>query len=216
MKNINKRDLIIRIFLIIIIILLLLHNCYLLKKINNAKNKNKNPTGNVDIFEISCNKDSCNENREEIKNETIENINNVGRLIISDKDTTWKKTNKLRMFSNPFYNMDEKIAPEDSNTYKFVIKNNANYNVKYTINFIENNPSNINMKYKLKKGNKYIVNDYVSYNELQQNNIILNRNNSDTYYLEWKWVSSDNDTEAANIESAYNISLEIKAESSYE
>ena len=202
-KNVkNLKDLIIKIVLAIIIIILLIHNCYLL---NNSKNKV--PTGNVDIFEISCDRDSCDENK---KGKVI------GNVTIGDKDITWKSTNKLRIFTNPVYNMDEKIAPEDSNVYQFVIKNNTNTNVKYSINFIENNPYNINMKYKLKKGDKYIISDYVSYNQLKQTDIKLNKSNSDTYYLEWKWVSSDNDTEAANLKNAYDISIEIDAESLYE
>ena len=61
-KEVNKKDLIIKIILIIIIIILLIHNCCLLKTLNdNKKNNNnkKSPTGNVDIFEIDCDKDSC-------------------------------------------------------------------------------------------------------------------------------------------------------------
>jgi hypothetical protein len=205
-KNISKKDIITKLILIIIIILLLIHNCCLLNTLNNGK---KTPTGNVDIFEISCDRDSCEENSKG-------NDLNSANLIVSDNDITWKSTNKLRIFTNPVYNMNQKVAPEDSNVYQFVIKNNTKYNVRYNINFIENNPYNINMKYKLKKGDKYIINDYVDYNELKQTNITLNKNNSDTYYLEWKWVSSNNDTDKANIENAYNLNIEIEAENVYE
>ena len=70
------------------------------------------------------------------------------------------------------------------------------------------------MKYKLKRNNTYIVDHYVSYNELNISDIILNSKASDTYYLEWKWISSDNDTEIGkNPDSKYDLKIEVKAES---
>ena len=51
-------DWIVKIILIIIIIILLIHNCALIK---NRRLKQE-PTGNVDIIEITCNKDDvCKE-----------------------------------------------------------------------------------------------------------------------------------------------------------
>ena len=42
----------------------------------------------------------------------------------------------------------------------------------------------------------------------------LNSSNNDTYYLEWKWVSSDNDTQIGKAGNAsYGLKIEIKAES---
>lgn len=229
-EEITNTDRIIKIVLLIIIIILLLHNCSLLRLIKE-KDKKKQPTGNVDIFEIICDKDSC-EKKDNITpsrpsnpseptynpstNNTMKEVKSTGKLIVSDKQTTWKSNNKLRIFSNPVYNMDDKIAPENSNTYQFVIKNNTNYNIKYGIKFIEKNPYNINMKYKLRKGNDYIIDNYTDYSELSQSNIALNKNNSETYYLEWKWISSDNDTEIANLENAYDLNIEIEAENVYE
>ena len=72
------------------------------------------------------------------------------------------------------------------------------------------------MKYKLKLGNVYIAgdeNNWVSYDELKRTNINLSKSNKHTYYLEWKWVSSDNDTNVGKtINAGYNLSIEIKAE----
>ena len=112
--------------------------------------------------------------------------------------------------------MEEKIAPESSNTYKFVVKNNTIYNVKYAINFIEENDYNINMKYRLRKGNEYVVgsdDEWVSYNELNLKDINLATSKSETYYLDWKWVSSENDTQVGSAEDAgYKLSIEINSE----
>lgn len=242
----SKKDLIIKIILVIIIILLLLHNCSLIRKKADGNN-NKTPTGNVDIFEIQCNKNSCDtdikkdDNNENNDNDTTlpvnggsnngtsndnsdgsNNSNNSstttddGKLEITDKDITWSSTNNLRIFSNPVYNMNQKIAPESTNVYQFVINNNTKYDILYNINFVESNTYNINMKYKLKLGNVYIAgdeNNWVSYDELKRTNINLSKSNKHTYYLEWKWVSSDNDTNVGKtINAGYNLSIEIKAE----
>ena len=112
--------------------------------------------------------------------------------------------------------MQEKIAPESTNTYRFMIKNNSGIKIKYKLSFTENNQYNINMKYRLKNKNTYVVgNDstLVSYNELAQNNIILSANDYNTYNLEWKWVSSENDTSKSNIKNAYSLTIAIGAES---
>ncbi len=188
----NKKDIIIKIILIIIIILLLIHSCSLTKKI---KDYNSNtPTGNIDIYEI--------------------NPDDSKRIKISDNEIVWGIDSNLKIFTNLAYDKKEKIAPESSNTYIFAVKNNTKNKITYSINFNEENNYNINMKYRLKKGNKYVVGNedsWVSYKELNQNNINLNKKNSDKYYLEWKWISSNNDTEVAGIDDAYKLSIKIEA-----
>ena len=286
----RKKELIIRIILIIIIILLLINNYKLIRTFKNKTSKI--PTGNVDIFEIYCDEETCGKeekqestvsqkNEEKIttktdkpvnvnskketntnntgvttnNNETTNNDNNTNNNISNDNTTTgndttnndtnnntpgndgntgndssisnnegffvsnksirWDSTNELRIFNNPVYNMDPKIAPGDSNIYQFVVRNNTTYNVIYSIKFNEENDSNLNIKYRLRKGNTYIAgNDgYVDYNQLDQNGIILNSGEKDTYYLEWKWIGTDNDNDVAGIQAAYSISIEIEAES---
>lgn len=230
----NKKDIIIKIILIIIIILLLIHNCNLIKTLKDKKT----PTGNVDIFEISCDKDTCEEevktkkdntdinsddtSKEITTNQNTKNNKNIissddkvdTNFTISDNYITWKSNNELRIFDNPVYDMEPKIAPGDNNIYQFVIKNNTNNNIKYNITFNETNNYGLNMKYKLKKGNTYLTgDDYVNYNELNQNNILINKGTSTTYYLEWKWIGTDNDNNLSGIKNAYKLNLEIEAES---
>lgn len=140
-----------------------------------------------------------------------------GTFEVYDDDNTpvtWNGSTDLKIFSKTSYPIEGKIAPESSNMYQFIVKNNTIYKLKYQINFIETNDYNINMKYKLKKNDEYIIDHYVSASELNINDIILNSNENDTYYLEWKWVSSSNDTEVgANPESYYGLKINIKAES---
>ncbi len=230
----KRIDLIIKIILIIIIIILLLHNCCLIGK--EKKNNGKTPTGNVDIIEITCDKDDVckvtedrtiddgkknnNDNKtndtKPVSGEDTEpyNDDDGGKLIVYDKDITWHGDATARIFTNPRYDLGDRIAPESSNTYQFVVKNGTKYNLKYNIDFIENNPYHINMKFKLKKNDTYIVDHYVSANELKVTNALLNTETNDTYYLEWKWISSDNDTEIGlDPNSNYELTIDIKAES---
>ena len=241
-QNISKKDLIIKIILIVIIIILLIHNCSILK--NNKKSKKTSPTGNVNIIEIICDKDdtcvvkndkdntqnnlSTNENKN--SNSLDNNINNSNNnepdnevinkkseetgLVIEDKTISWQKTTQAKIFSNSMYDLHDKIAPESSNTYQFIVKNGTNYTINYIINFIETNPYNINMKYKLKKNDTYVIDHYVSASELNQTGITLNPKKNDTYYLEWKWISSSNDTQIGEtINAKYELKIEVKAES---
>lgn len=247
-NNNNPKDLFIKIALIVIIILLLVHNCCLLRR-GEAQQE---PTGNVDIIEINCDKDSCitdkkdNNNKEsdysrptnknsrsnnnvissdtreskkknkkdDIKPSGDDDVIEENGLIVKDDDISWDGTTKAKIFSNSMYELNDIIAPESSNTYQFVVKNATDYRLKYEIKFKEKNHYHINMKYKLKKNDTYIIDHYVSYNELNISNIILNSRANDTYYLEWKWISSENDTEIGkNPDSKYELKIEVKAES---
>lgn len=226
-KKERKRDLIVKIILIIIIILLLLHNCVMVKKSKN--NSNKTPTGNVDIFEIKCEQSACDNPKtsDEKNNNNSINSNNSsnsnqdattssngdGNVTILDKDIIWSSENRLRIFENSIYEYNEIIAPESSNVYQFVVKNATKYDLKYTIDFVEDNDFNINMKYKLKKNDTYIFDEYVSASELSLPELQLNSGDNDTYYLEWKWVSSSNDTAIGNNPSSkYKLKVLINAE----
>ncbi len=231
-KEKKKTDLIVKIILIIIIIILLIHNCSLIGK--EKKNNGKIPTGNVDIIEIICDKenvcqsDSDNKNsgaekdqstkpEDTIPASTEEPEEEINELIVYDKEITWHDETPAKIFTNSMYELTDVIAPESSNTYQFVVKNGTEYNLKYKIDFIENNPYQINMKYKLKKNDTYIIDHYVSANELNVEDAFLNTKTNDTYYLEWKWISSNNDTAIGlDPNSQYELKIYIEAESTDE
>lgn len=222
-----------KITLVIIIIFLLIHNCKLMKN-----KKNPIPSGNVDILEIKCdNEEKCkveptngdsiesNDMLSENENKKNESVSNSTRdeitflpepeeLSVTDENIKWDGMKDIKIFSNSMYELSDRIAPECSNIYKFVVKNSTKYNLKYTINFIENNPYKVNMKYKLKKNDAYLIDNYVSADKLDISDFILNSNNDDIFYLEWKWFSSSNDTEIGMTDDAfYGLKIEIKAES---
>lgn len=229
----------IEIVLMIVIIMLLLYSCDLAKQ----KGKEKTPNGNVNIIEIKCDEDGqCDVDIDDADKKTDNNAGNKtpngkaekksskksdnnsnkpsedteeddGEFHVLDKDVTWSGSSDLKIFANSLYDFEDKIAPECSNTYKFVVKNSTDYNLKYSINFTETNPYNINLKYKLKKNGSYIISDYVSYDQLNISEVLLNSKNSDTYYLDWKWISSENDTQAGEIQANYKLQINVEAES---
>lgn len=210
----DKRNKIINISLIIIIILLLSIIVYLLFTKENEKKLK--PSGNVDIFDINCNYNcNCDEFEKENTQPVIGENELEENFDISDNNISWQSTNNLNIFSNPMYDMDNKIAPEASNFYQFVIRNNTTYDVNYNINFFEENISKINMKYRLLKNDEYIIgdeNNWVTYEKLNLKDINLTTKKSETYYLEWKWFSSENDTEIGKNENInYSLKIDIKA-----
>ena len=137
----------------------------------------------------------------------------TGEFYVDDSTVRWSDNTEVKIFTDSLYNIEGKIAPESSNTYKFVVNNKTKYNLKYKISFIETNPYGMNMKYKLKKNGSYLVSDYVSYNQLNLENQILNSKKSDTFYLDWKWVSSDNDTQVGKAQANYKLKIDVEAES---
>lgn len=145
-----------------------------------------------------------------------------GDFYVSDNEVArWNDEKNLKIFedSSRISKVNGKIAPESTGTYRFIINNETSYNLKYNISFTENNQHNMNMKFKLKKGNTYLIDHYVSYDELNINNMTINNHDSETYYLEWKWVGDNdsNDTyigknaKSANIK--YSLKINVEAES---
>ena len=133
----------------------------------------------------------------------------------------WQEDVDLKIFedSSNISKVNGKIAPESHGTYKFVVNNGTKYNLKYKISFIETNHHGMNIKYKLKKGNTYLVDQYVASYQLNIDDMLLDSKSSDTYYLEWKWdgENDDNDTQigknAKNINVSYDLNIKIEAES---
>ena len=234
-------DWIVKIVLIVIIIILLLHNCALSKKKNNEKKPTGN-VDIIEIIcdkDDTCNVDKKNDDNNNSNINTNTGVNNntndaegetkpvsgndgestdldedIDDLLVRDKRIVWEEEVPAKIFTNSMYELEDIVAPEWSNTYQFVVKNGTEYNLKYTIDFVENNPYNINMKYKLKKNNVYLIDHYVSADDLNIDEMILNTKKNDTYYLEWKWISSDNDTDIGTTPDAkYNLKIEVKAES---
>lgn len=177
----------------------------------NKKTSKKDKTYNASSSSMNKNgayKESPNNSSED---ESI--LDEEDEVLVKDNKLEWSQNSQLAIFTNSYYNFEDKIAPESSNTYKFVVKNSTKYNIKYDISFTQTNPYHMNMKYRLKKNNTYIVGNYVPYNELNITNQLLSAKKEDTFYLDWKWFSSDNDNAAGENSANYKLSILVKAES---
>ena len=162
-----------------------------------------------------------NTNSNEQSNKSNSNTDLEGEFYVSDnKIVKWNDNTNLNIFtdSKKISKVNGKIAPESTGIYVFNVNNETKYNLKYNISFIESNEYSINMKYKLKKGNTYLVDQYVSYEQLNINDMLLNSNKTDVYSLEWKWVgdNDNNDTtigmSAKDGDINYSLKINIEAE----
>lgn len=224
----KKKTVIIVMILVIISILLYL----LIRHFGNIENHGPGvPTGNIDIFEIDCNCDNCN-GTENLK-EKIQNDNNKynsgnyddsdanknkiktdkdGNIVVYDNYKIWDNKD-LRIFSNPYFEYESKIAPGSSNSYAFVIKNNNKFDVVVDINMKETNPKNINMQYKLRNKGNYLIGSSKKYeliNNKSLQNITIPAKSHISYILDWKWIDSDNDTEIGfDVTSNYKLSIQV-------
>lgn len=237
--NIKTRKNVIILILIIIILLLLY---FLVRKFGYIDNRDALiPTGNVDIFEIDCNCVDCQKSIEPIEendinkhknnndqnsygDETSQNEseessdsfdeNNSGGITVFDNYKIWNNK-ELRIFSNPAYEYESKIAPGSENSYTFVIRNNNNFDVVVDISFIEENEKNINMNYKLRSEGKYLFGNetnYDKFNNFKVEGVIIPAKSQIPYLLDWKWVDSSNDTEIGfDNNSVYKLSIQIGA-----
>lgn len=218
---------VVAIFILIVILIYLL-----ILKFGNINNRDLYvPTGNIDIFDITCNhkdidKDKNTNNENNIDNSIeIEDTENVDKnkpnktgLIVSDNYSIWGNK-RLRIFSNPAYQYTSKIAPNSSNSYVFVVRNNNDFDIVVDFDIVEENSHNINMKYKLRWKETYLVGDenaYEDVSKLGQKNITIKAKESISYILDWKWIDSDNDTEIGEtIDANYKLTINIGANQKY-
>lgn len=163
------------------------------------------PTGNIDIFQIRCDKDD---------NDKCSDAFSENSYMVYDNNVSWHENTELRIFSNPAYEFKNIIAPGVSNSYQFVILNNEKYNIKYNLFFVEENSHGVNMVFKLRKNKEYILGDsdtYKSITDLNSLDYELMGSGHDTYLLDWKWVHSTNDTSLSFLEANYKLSINITA-----
>ena len=227
MEGRKNRDIyyIILIILLIILILLLMFN----NRVGTIQNCDKVPTGNVDVFDIniSCDGDPSRrggipncvpcDNQDNPTDDNGGNGNNshkddyptwddddpgeneLDKIYVDDVDGNYVYHSNLKIFNNPFYEFEPKIAPGVSNSYAFVVHNNSTVNVKYAIDMYKICNFNINLKYRLKKNGEYIIGDentWVSVDDLTTSYTELRSNNNDSYVLDWKWeYEGGNDAE---------------------
>ncbi len=169
-NEINKSERKNRIFIIIIVllILILLASCLLGYKL-----------GKIGYSSINT-------------SETMES--DIDLIRITDKDGVTWKNNELQVFKNVNYNGEKIIAPHSSGIYKFYVKNETENNIAYNIRLVDEMSHFVNMKYKLKIDNVYIcgnTSNYVKIDKMNIENIVLMKNSTTLYSLEWCWEDND-------------------------
>ena len=154
------------------------------------------------------------------KETTISPNNNFeyNSIILLENDMQKIKNNQLNIFKNKDFNNEKIIAPHSKGTYKFYVQNKTNTDVIYNIKFSDEMQNFINMKYRLKLDNIYIKGNsenYVSLDELELNNIIILKDSTNFYTLEWYWDDNDKlDTFVGSQEedNHYEINLYIETD----
>lgn len=173
---------------------------------SNRNNKNSTKDSNDDNNSGTTNNNKDNNNDE----------NNQEILVYDEEHTEYSKDTELNIFKQTAYHVAEgKIAPTEENSYQFVIRNNNDFNIKYSLEMFETNKYNINMKYRLKLNGNYVIgndNEYVSAEQLDRYDIGLASNTYDVYTLDWKWIESSNDTHVGTtVDANYKLNLKISA-----
>lgn len=154
------------------------------------------------------------------KETTISPNNNFeyNSIILLENDMQKIKNNQLNIFKNKDFNNEKIIAPHSKGTYKFYVQNKTNTDVIYNIKFSDEMQNFINMKYRLKLDNIYIKGNsenYVSLDELELSNIIILKDSTNFYTLEWYWDDNDKlDTFVGSQEedNHYEINLYIETD----
>ncbi len=225
----NKKKMYISTILILAIIVLIL--IYFIR-FGKIKTFDGNPTGNVDIYDITVptkkpelpiinpdggstvNIEPTNPNKEEtdvIKPFDPEEDEEItGKIFVDDKNGNYVYQQKLNVFENPAYEYTNKIAPGSHNTYQFIVHNSSEMDLRYRVEMYDQTQYKVNLKYRLKRNGEYILgsdNSWVTSSELITNFSRINSGTSDKYSLDWKWFDDDyNDTIAGkNMTELYKL-----------
>ena len=113
---------------------------------------------------------------------------------LTEADLKIMRDTELDIFNNVKLNKKNLIAPSSKGEYRFNVKNHSNYNIIYNIRFSDMMTNYINMKYRLKLDNVYIKgnkNEYVDISQLDLESVIIAKNSTNVYTLEWIWEDND-------------------------
>ena len=141
----------------------------------------------------------------------------TGLIEVTQNDIGWDMLEELNIFRNKKYNNQNIIAPRNTGTYSFLVKNVTENNLVYDLQLREINDYNINMKYKLKLENVYIAGSKEEWKDIKDiniENIIIPAESKNLYTLEWYWADNDvQDTKIGALTYAdYTLRIKIGAQ----
>ena len=182
---------------------------------NTSSEANNEEDGNNDVNNngnITDEEENIADNNGNITDDEENIVDNNDRFRVLQGTQEWSKIKELDIFKNTYYNDKAIIAPGVYGNYNFTVENYGDVPMEYNIAFNEENTHNINMVYKLKLNGSYIAgneNNWVKYEDLAQEKLILNALVNDIFTIEWKWEDNYNDTQIGEEQGA-NYKLEIK------
>lgn len=142
---------------------------------------------------------------------------NIRLIKVTDDDVEITKNTELNIFENAKFDGEKIIAPKSKEEYIFCIKNIADKNITYDIDFKDQMNLPVNMKYKLKIDNIYIRGNedtYIDIDNLNVQDIIVLKDSINVFTLEWYWEDDDqNDTIVGSQKENqyYTLNLKIQA-----
>ncbi len=113
-----------------------------------------------------------------VKNENLQITTNTG----------------INLFGNSLFEGKNIIAPMSKGSANFTIRNDTNEDIVYHFRFVDEMNNFVNMKYRLKIDNIYIrgnEQEYISIKDLDVENVILPKDSTSIYTLDWFWESDD-------------------------
>ena len=115
-------------------------------------------------------------------------------IVIKTGDLQITTNTPINVFSNKEFDGKNIIAPMSKGDFKFNIKNDTNEDVVYHVKFVDEMKNFVNMKYRLKLDNIYVrgnKDEYVKIEDLDIENVIVPKDSTSVYTLEWFWESDD-------------------------
>ncbi len=132
-------------------------------------------------------------------------------LLVYDDEVRWTSATKIDLFGS----VDGVIAPGDYGSYSFVVENNSDFDVEYTLALQEqallNNGGKLPLLYRVRQGINYLGSDeYVDADTIKDIVVLLPKNSSRQYVLEWQWPFEGNDEYDTSLAMADNLTHMIQ------
>ncbi len=131
---------------------------------------------------------------------------------------SWKQNTHIDIFRSNQYNTAEFIAPGDTGSYAFVVRNENTHAISFAISFREDNEHNFSLRYRLSDQTRYLIGGattWVSIDNLTTRGIQLLAGATQVFVLEWWWdpnLSDEDDTINGQQQNTYNIEITVTAE----
>lgn len=139
-------------------------------------------------------------------------------VLSQNNQQSWKQNKYIDIFTSNQYNTSEYIAPGDTGSYAFVVRNENTHAITFTISLSADNEHNFSLRYKLSDQTRYFIGGVGLWEDIE--NITLRGMQllpgaSQVFVLEWWWdpnLSDEDDTINGQQQNTYNIEITVTAE----